>query len=820
MLFIATASGKFKIEHSDIPLAFSMSESGSIIYGEQAEHAPIIWLRTHEERIYIQPESKIYVVTHNDVLIDGSAWLAAGDRVGIGDASISISEEQGLLVFEIDRVSKTSVPAPAPPEDPPPVIASEAERDSPGMPESRPASSAAPQTTQAAPRRNFRRKAFFAVFILLLLGVGFVLTAAPVRIEIRPGSATTKFTGTIPPIPIAGRYLAFPGDYTIEADAPGYHQLKKRVSVEYGANYDLSLQMEKLPGLLDVTVRPKTQAKIAVDGKFVGQAPLQAYSIKPGAHEIRVSTERYLPDVSTIDIRGMGTKQKMRVDLKPAWGTLTVSSDPDEAAILLNGKKVGVTPAVLEPLQGDYQISIQKEGWKTATSTFKISAGMTMRLPPFRLEKVDGKLDVTSDPTGALVSIDNQFRGRTPVSFPLLSGKKYRLTLTKPGYGDHTQEFRIDGKTTTRIDARLEPEYGIVFIRTRPSGATLRVDDKDFASASRRLRLTTTPHRITVSKPGYAPYSTIVTPRKGISKRLDIELKKRIEIAREKARRGITTRNGLVMRLVPIENPVRFKMGASRREAGRRSNEVQYSVELTRSFMIGETEISNADFRNFRAQHNSGSAQGQDLNDPRQPVVSVSWDDAARYANWLSLKENFPPAYREENGKMVATRPMTIGYRLPTEAEWAYMARYDGGRQSLDKPLKFTWGQSMPPPAQSGNFADDSTSGKNFFSIRGYRDGYAASAPVGQFPPNKSGLYDLAGNVSEWCHDLYDTAIGTSQRLKRDPTGPKIGSFHVVRGSSWRHGRITELRLSFRDYAKTPRNDLGFRIARYVDISK
>jgi formylglycine-generating enzyme required for sulfatase activity len=236
--------------------------------------------------------------------------------------------------------------------------------------------------------------------------------------------------------------------------------------------------------------------------------------------------------------------------------------------------------------------------------------------------------------------------------------------------------------------------------------------------------------------------------------------------------------------------------------------------------MIGSNEVTNAEFRRFRNRHNSGSEQGNNLNDPDKPVVSVSWDDAARYANWLSNKERLPPAYREINGKMVAVEPLTTGYRLPTEAEWVFAARYDGGRVPLDQPLKYAWGQSMPPLINSGNFADRSASGRLPFVLKGYRDGYPVSAPVAKFKPNESGIHDLAGNVAEWCHDYYDTTISIDRAVDRDPSGPKSGTFHVVRGSSWRHGEITQLRLSYRDYARGPRNDLGFRIARYVELSK
>ena len=85
--------------------------------------------------------------------------------------------------------------------------------------------------------------------------------------------------------------------------------------------------------------------------------------------------------------------------------------------------------------------------------------------------------------------------------------------------------------------------------------------------------------------------------------------------------------------------------------------------------------------------------------------------------------------------------------------------------------------------------------------------------------PSYWGLYDMHGNAAEWVNDFYDAST-SSQKLARDPTGPATGRFHVVRGSSWRHGSITELRLSFRDFSDSRRNDIGFRIARYVQASK
>ena len=96
-----------------------------------------------------------------------------------------------------------------------------------------------------------------------------------------------------------------------------------------------------------------------------------------------------------------------------------------------------------------------------------------------------------------------------------------------------------------------------------------------------------------------------------------------------------------------------------------------------------------------------------------------------------------------------------------------------------------------------------------------YDDKYFATSPVGSFRPNYHDVYDLAGNVAEWVHDYYG-AVG-SIGIEIDPLGPELGQFHTIRGSSWSHGAITEMRLSFRDFGEEPRDDVGFRIARYLE---
>jgi formylglycine-generating enzyme required for sulfatase activity len=100
--------------------------------------------------------------------------------------------------------------------------------------------------------------------------------------------------------------------------------------------------------------------------------------------------------------------------------------------------------------------------------------------------------------------------------------------------------------------------------------------------------------------------------------------------------------------------------------------------------------------------------------------------------------------------------------------------------------------------------------------ITGYRDDYPVTAPVGRFAPGPLGLYDGGGNVAEWMQDLYRTFTGSDASVVTDPRGAEEGRYYVIRGSSFRHGSISELRWAYRDFGDEPRPDLGFRLARSI----
>ncbi len=166
--------------------------------------------------------------------------------------------------------------------------------------------------------------------------------------------------------------------------------------------------------------------------------------------------------------------------------------------------------------------------------------------------------------------------------------------------------------------------------------------------------------------------------------------------------------------------------------------------------------MTNAQFRRFKPEHRSGIVGNHTLDLDNQPVVGITWKEAALYCNWLSEQEGLPPAYEKKGESLVAVNPMTKGYRLPTDAEWEWAARNEGG----GKLLRYPWGDALPVAPRSGNYADATARLIVQDVIPDYDDGFAAVGAGRQIPAeSRSGLHDIGGNVAEWVHDYYTVSV-------------------------------------------------------------
>lgn len=226
--------------------------------------------------------------------------------------------------------------------------------------------------------------------------------------------------------------------------------------------------------------------------------------------------------------------------------------------------------------------------------------------------------------------------------------------------------------------------------------------------------------------------------------------------------------------------------------------------------------------------------------DSERPVENVTWYDAVYFCNLLSQKEGLEPVYTIKNpktevisdaGKSVTyIKNATVtadhtknGYRLPTEAEWEYAAR--GGDPNLDE---WDYPFSGSDTADEAKYTDSRNSGLDAAGWYYYntcnggitsteipssgKEGYGAHQ-VGQKKHNVLGLYDMSGNVWEWCYDLYD--YSTAQRSENDPTGPDSGSYRVKRGGSWNNGAYDASVCFWSCFNPSEKgNSLGFRLVR------
>jgi formylglycine-generating enzyme required for sulfatase activity len=179
--------------------------------------------------------------------------------------------------------------------------------------------------------------------------------------------------------------------------------------------------------------------------------------------------------------------------------------------------------------------------------------------------------------------------------------------------------------------------------------------------------------------------------------------------------------------------------------------------------------------------------------DPTHPVVRVNWEDATAFCDWLTAKER--AAELIEEGQI---------YRLPTDLEWSAGDGLpeEGGEtpEQRDGKLKdFPWGKQWPPPPGMGNFADGA---RRTNGISGYHDGFPQTSPVGSFPANRLGLFDMCGNVWQWCRDNYKGGPSTGAR-----------DWGVLRGGSWGTATASELRASYRNVVDRGERDViyGFR---------
>ena len=799
--------GERTIVEDRFPIIIGAGSSVDIRIPDLKNEEEVAYIGLSNRRPFVQAGQSEVSVQYNGQELVGSAWLLHADTLEIGSCKITFKAEgDDFIIQVVSQESGIETVSPPPGSGMHPA------------PEIKPLSFRSDRKQQGAGsiirNRRFIGLAIALSFLLLFMAAWFVFTAKQITILIEPPPDEISISGSLIAPRFGGHFLLRPGKYNLHATKECYYPFEEPFEVGKAKSQEVQFQMQRLPGRLSLQAQQSGKpqvvlngARVIIDGQEVAITPVQNLEVKAGRRVLEIQADNYQDIKTEVQIDGCSAEQSFDFALVPGWSDVFISSIPEGAAVTVDGKPAGNTPLKIELREGNYLLQINADGFKTWQTRLAVKLNTAQNITDIRLQPADGTLALQTTPSGANVTIGQKFVGKTPLNVKLSANTQHEIRISKAGYEKVTRGVQVATGKLKKLTVSLKPVVGVIHFKVAPANAQLIVNGKNRGAVPSKLQLVAVSHLLEIKKKGYQPFQTRITPRPGYPQEIKITLTPLKPKSTDPAG-VIAAQNGYQLKLI---RPQPFSMGSSRREQGRRSNETLRKINLQRPFYMGTREVTNKEFKNFLASHKSGAFKGQRLSQPDHAVVQVTWEQAAMFCNWLSAKDSLAPAYVKKGGRLVAVEPIGTGYRLPTEAEWEYCARFAKNLATL----KYPWGNRFPPTTPSGNYAD--TSAKNLLPaiIQGYNDGYPGTAPPVKFKANDLGLYDLGGNVAEWCHDFYAIYTYNSNKADIDPSGPPEGKHHVVKGSSWKYASMSKLRLAYRDYSDGKRPDLGFRICRY-----
>jgi formylglycine-generating enzyme required for sulfatase activity len=631
------------------------------------------------------------------------------------------------------------------------------------------------------------------------------------------------------------------GDYQVKIEKQNFVGAEEKVTVQPNQTSNVSVQLVE-KGKLEVLSEP-LEAEVSLNDEEKGKTPLIITDLDQGSYQVVLTKSGYKPYTEEVQVELRKTTsltatleelpkeqvvaavpEEQVVSPVPTaspvpveLGDLFVKSDPPGAEVFIDGQKQeGITPFTLEGLTvGIHQLILQKGEEFYNEEQIEITPEQFNKYV-FPLKKVKGSINVVTDPSEVTIFLDGQEVGKTPITLKDLDWREYHLKFEKSGYNPHEERVTVQPKQVTEIKVNMIIKGGIV-VSSIPSEAEVFLDGQQRGKSPLTLSdIETGEHQLRLEKPGFVPHEQMVTvqtnqvipievklTKKGSLKVLSdppeakvwlngeeqgetplviqnldameytIRLAKRRYKAYEKQVQIVppqTERLTAVleafrswtdfvtgMEFVWIEGGC-FQMGSPESEKDRGSDEGPVHQVCVDGFWMGRYEVTQAQWQNVMGKNPSGF-QGVE-----NPVERVSWNDVQEFLQKLN----------QQVGKEM--------FRLPTEAEWEYACR--AGTNTA-----YSFGND---PNKLGQYAwyDKNSDRKTH--------------PVGQLAPNAWGLYDMHGNVWEWCQDWYAS-----------------GSDRVIRSGDW--SNVAKNCRSARRYHFSPDgrdNGLGFRLVRTPSLQE
>ncbi|MBL1321349.1 MAG: SUMF1/EgtB/PvdO family nonheme iron enzyme [Methylophaga sp.] len=637
---------------------------------------------------------------------------------------------------------------------------------------------------------------FIGAFIVLAV----ILASRGTRIEIHPDDAAVSSSVRLHKgvAVIVGETLySISKRPAITVSAEGFRPITQTLnSNDFGKV--ISVTLVPLPAKIKLRTNiDNDKISWLINGEVLAISEKFEHELPAGNYQLTITHPHY-HDASTAMSLSRNEVFEDVIPLRPIDGSLAIKTTP-KAHVSINTVDKGLSPLSLSLHGGVHNVAITLNGYEPINDTIEVSRSEPNVNRDYRLELKKASVIVSLKPSGGKLTLDN-IAVNNAHKLAVAAGIKHRITYSKAGYFSESKTFNIAAADVLQLSFSLKKEMGMVEIESSPA-AEVVLNGKLVGTTPLQLSLNAVKQKITLKKKGFRSITKVVMPSAANAKKINVILvNEKIAQLKEAPNRYTHKAGGKLKLFRPNDT---FTMGAKRSELGQRANEIIKKTRLTKAFYAGIYEVTNEEYRQYN--HNT---QGP----PKNPVTSISWIDAAKFCNWLSQQEGLSLVYRINNNHLEGINTNANGYRLLTEAEWEWLARKSGkATQTL-----FVWGNERVIPKNAVNIADESANGKVKVFVSKYNDGFSEIAPVGSFSQEKSGLYDQGGNVSEWTHDSYSIVLAKSGKVLQDPFDLTVGNSHVVKGANWRSGSATELRPSFREGLSNPRDDLGFRIGRYV----
>ena len=497
-----------------------------------------------------------------------------------------------------------------------------------------------------------------------------------------------------------------------------------------------------------------SNASIEIDGQMLEVRDGGASKRMPfGTYDYKVQAPRYYAKSGQVTVNDPQNKHIVNVSLEPAFSTVTMQVDAD-AEIWIDDTKRSTRTFTGELAYGTYLVECRQQGHRTSQKEVTITkenASQKITLP--KPTPIYGSIDVNSSPVDADVYIDGKKVGTSPIFVQKYLIGTHDIRISKTDYSDYTTSVTIAEGQTTTVSAMLENGRQVTITTSR--GADIYVDGSLVGTTIFKGNLTYGNHTAYAMQNG----------KRSQKRSINVSHEEPIPIVQLMFSDKLTyTVGGVSFTMIYVEGGT-FTMGATSeqdRDAYDREKPA-HNVELS-SYYMANTEVTQELWQAVMG-NNPSYFKGN-----TRPVEKVSWDECQIFIRKLN--------------SMTGEQ-----FRLPTEAEWEYAA--SGGNKS--RGYKYSGGNNISKIAW---FEANSNS---------------VTHPVALMEANKLGIYDMSGNVYEWCNDWYGLYNSGSQT---NPQGALSGWSRVIRGGSW-FNALKACRVSFRSYCSPNRgnNYTGLRLA-------